>query len=96
MIDWNVRVGDLLVLAGLGGTMMIYAFKSGRFAETIDMMQEEIEELKDTAKTIAGALTTMAVQKVQIERVEQDIADMKRGIGYKQDHGARTIDREYP
>jgi uncharacterized protein Yka (UPF0111/DUF47 family) len=95
MIDWNVRAGDLLVMASLAGTAFVYAFKSGRFAETIDIMNREIEDLKESMKIIAGAITTVAVQKSQIERIEKDIDDMKRGVGYKQDRIARSVDREY-
>lgn len=97
MIDWDVRAGDLLVMASLAGTAFVYAFKSGRFAETINIMQEEIKELKDSTKIIATAMTTMAVQKVQIERIEKDINDMKRGRGYVQarDQHRTAVDGEY-
>lgn len=96
MIDWNVRVGDIILLVGLGGTGLIYAFKTGQLAETIKMMQEEIDELKNTGKLIASAITTVAVQKVQIERIEKDIDDMKRGVGFKQDRIRTSVDGEYP
>lgn len=97
MIDWNIRAGDLLVMASLAGTSLIYAFKSGRFAETIDTMEKEIEELRDSTKIMASAITTLAVQKFQIERIERDIADMKRGRGYVQerDQVRNSVDGEY-
>jgi len=46
MIDWNIRFGDLLVVASMGGAGIVYAFRSGRFAETVTTMQKEIRELK--------------------------------------------------
>lgn len=61
----------------------------------VDTMGREIKDLKTLTQSVATAMTTMAVQKVQIERIEDDIKDMKRGVGYKQDHGAKSVDREY-
>jgi len=98
MIDWNVRAGDLLVLAGFAGTGFVYAFKSGRLAETIEIMEKEIEKLQESYKMIALALTTMAVQKVQIERMDRDIIDMKHGRGFisERDQRRTSVEGEYP
>lgn len=95
MIDWNIRIGDILVIVGFAGTALVYAFKSGRITQAIETMQREIEKLQKSYEAIAGAITTVAVQKKQIERIEDDIKDMKRGVGYIQDRSATTVDREY-
>ena len=47
-------------------------------------MQKQIASMEQVSKTIAGALTTLAVQKVQIERIEKDVDGLKRGEGYVQ------------
>lgn len=95
MIDWSVRLGDLMVLGGFVGTCCIYAFKVGGFTQMINGMGEKITKLEQSLGIVASAITTLAVQKVQIERIEGDIKDMKRGVGWITDHGAKTVDREY-
>lgn len=93
MIDWNVRVGDLLVVASLAGTGIVYAFKSGRFAESIGNMQKEIVALKETMKVVGDVLTLVAVQKVEIKNIQDDIRELKHGDGFVR--GAKGIDKEY-
>lgn len=94
MIDWNVRVGDLLIVGSLAGTGVVYAFKSGRFAESIKNMQQEIKALKEVANSIASLLTTVAVQKTELENIREDVRELKHGEGFVR--GIKGIDREYP
>lgn len=94
MIDWNVRVGDLLVVASLAGSCIVYAFKSGRFAESIKNMQREIVALQKLAESITALLTTVAVQKTELENIREDVRELKHGEGFVR--GVRGIDREYP
>lgn len=93
MIDWNVRFGDLLVVGSLAGTGVVYAFKSGRFAESIKNMQKEITALKELAHNITALLTTVAVQKVELENIREDVRELKHGEGFVR--GPKGIDREY-
>lgn len=93
MIDWSVRFGDLLVVGSLSGTGLIYAFKSGRFTESIKNMQREIVALQDLAKSIAALLTTVAVQKTELENIREDVRELKHGEGFVR--GVKGIDREY-
>jgi hypothetical protein len=96
MIDWNVRFGDLLVVASLAGTGIVYAFKSGRFAESIANMQKEIVALKESLKIVADVLTMVAVQKNEIKNIDRrlEILDDRvndlKGISDK-----RIVDGEY-
>lgn len=96
MIDWNFRVGDLAVILSLAGTCILYAFKSGKFAESIENMQEEIRAMKEVAKSISAVLTTVATQKVEIEHLRDDVREMKHGDGFVQGRRFGSIDREYP
>jgi hypothetical protein len=89
MIDWNVRIGDLAVISSLAGTCIFYAFRSGRFAESIMTMQKEITELKDVAKSMIVIITNQAVQTVrqdaQGERLnilDRRIEDLRKGDGF--------------
>ncbi len=93
MIDWNVRAGDLLVVASLAGTCIVYAFKSGRFAESIENMQLEIIGLKKVTEAITSLLTTVAVQKIELENIREDVRELKHGEGFVR--GVKGIDREY-
>lgn len=88
MIDWNVRIGDILVVLSLAGTCIFYAFRSGRFAESIITMQREIKELKEVAKSLAVIITQQAVQTVRLDSqgerlnmMDQKIEDIRHGDG---------------
>lgn len=100
MIDWNIRFGDLLVVASMGGAGIVYAFRSGRFAETVTGMQKEIKELKDIAKSLASFVTTQAVQSTRLDNqgerlniLDKRVEDLRRGHGYIRGH--KGIDGEY-
>ena len=90
-IDWVIKLGDLLVVASL-------IFYIGRFSKRVDAMEKTIERIEGTHQSIASAITTVAVQKVQIDRIEQDIHDMKRGIGFvtERSQGRLTVEGQYP
>lgn len=88
MVDWNVRVGDLLVVGSLAGTCIFYAFRSGRFAESIITMQREIKELKEVSKSLLVIITQQAVQTVRLDTqgerlnlMDDKIERMRRGEG---------------
>lgn len=88
MIDWNVRFGDLAVIASLAGTCLFYAFRSGKFAQNIETMQREITELKEVAKSLAVIITQQAVQSVRMDTqgerlniLDKRLEDLRRGEG---------------
>jgi uncharacterized membrane protein len=82
MIDWSIRLGDILVLLGFGGALLVYASKVGSFTKSIEVMQSEITQLKTVAQRFADVLTTVAVQKNEIDHIRTDVEDLKRGRGY--------------
>lgn len=101
MIQWEVRIGDLMVMASMVGTILIYVFRSGRYAETVLVMQREISELKYTMQTFAAVLTDLAVQKTRLDTqaerlniIDRRVDDMRRSADLNQ--GLRGLDREYP
>lgn len=88
MIDYSVRLGDILVVVSLTGTCLFYAFKSGRFTESIAQMQKEITELKEVAKSLAVIITNQAVQTVRVDSqgerlnlMDDKIERIRRGEG---------------
>jgi len=82
MIDWNIRFGDILVVASLAGTAVVFAYKTGAFTESVEAMKKEMSELKDIAKTIGTVLQTLAVQKSEIMHIQEDIREMKHLKGF--------------
>lgn len=82
MIDWNIRIGDILVVVSLAGTAIVFAYKTGAFTESVKAMQKELEALKAIAKTISEVLTTVATQKVEIEHIKEDLRELKHGEGF--------------
>lgn len=101
MIEWNIRVGDILVVMSLAGSILFYAFRSGQFAESIKTMQREIRDLKDVAKQLASVITENAVMSNRLNTaadrlniMDKKIEDLRHGHGFIQ--GSRGIEREYP
>ena len=92
MIDWSVRFGDILIIVSLAGSGIVYAFKSGRFAESISHMQKEVTALKTVAESLAAVLTTVAVQKKEIEFIRDELRELKHGDGWIQ----KPLVKEYP
>lgn len=92
MIDWSIRAGDMLVLAGFLGGSLALVFRGGKLYAAIEVMQNEIRSLKDVAAQIGAVLTTVAVQKTEIERIREDVRELKYGRGFIQ----HTADGEYP
>ncbi len=101
MIDWQIRFGDLLVIGSLIGSILYYAFQSGKFTQSILTMKQDIIELNEFAKSMGKTLTQMAVQHsrldAQAERLnvlDKRIEDLRHGDGFIA--GRRGIEREHP
>lgn len=93
MIDWDATL-KILGVAAFIGSCLYYSYQAGGFAKSIAVMNKRLESVEQTQKAIASVITTLAVQKVQIERMERDIGDLRRGKGFI--HADReTVDGEY-
>ncbi len=82
MVDWNIRVGDILVVISLMCTGIVFSYRTGTFTESVRVMQKELEGLKLIAKSISDVLTTVAVQKNDIAHIQDDIREMKHLRGF--------------
>lgn len=98
MIDWNIRFGDLLVVASFLGGGIIYAFRTGRFAETVSTMRRDINLVITTMASMATTMTQIAVQEERLDSqaermniLHREIQDMRRSAEIN-----RGLDREYP
>ncbi len=94
MVEWNIRIGDVAVIASLVGSCLFYAFRSGRFAESLLTMQKEISELKEVAKSLTVIITNQAVQTVRLDSqgdrlniLDKRIEDLRRGDGLIERNG---------
>lgn len=102
MIDWTISIGNISVLFGISCSMLLYAFRSGKFAESIEAMKEDMKEMKEVSKELAKLLTVVAVQTSEMnntnERVnilDKRVDDLRRGHGWITGHERRGIDGEY-
>ena len=89
MIDWNVRIGDLVIMVSAGAAALSFIFKSGTLMGNVTTLQKDIEELQATTKEIAGVLIKVAVQQETInsmtrrqDRIETNFEDLRRGKGF--------------
>ena len=87
-IEDNIRVGDIAVMVSLAVSCLFYAFRSGRFAESILTMQREIKELKEVSKSMLVIITEQAVQTVrmdnqaaQLNHLDDKLERIRRGEG---------------
>lgn len=81
-IDWTIKFGDIMVLLGIAAAGIAMSFRIGKFSQTIDYMQVEIKALHAIAQVISDLLTKIAVQKVEIQNIREDIDEMKHGKGF--------------
>jgi hypothetical protein len=100
MIDWSIKVGDIATLVGLAGTCVLYAYRSGKFAESMEQVKKQLEEMKDVAKDTAKLLTQVAVQNTRLDNfterqnmTDKRVEDLRRGNGWIT--GGQGIDKEY-
>ena len=81
MIDWSIRLGDLVILGGLVGSVTLWAFKAGGFARSIENMQEEIKGLKDIVTKVAVQNQRLDTQDRRLDEHTRLIEDLRRGEG---------------
>lgn len=98
MIDWQIRFGDLLVVASFLGGGIIYAFRTGRFTETVSTMRRDIDTVMLAMQTMAVTLSKIAVQEERLDSqaermniLHRDLQDIRRAGDVN-----RGLDGEYP
>lgn len=95
VIDWDIRVGDLLTVAGFVGLGLVLLFRVGRQVELGSRMERDIEELQESVKEVTKVLSEVAVQNTRldeqarrmnaieerIENIRQVFVPVNRGVG---------------
>lgn len=99
-IGWEIKVGDILVIASMLGTVLALAVRTGGVHQTILFMQQEISSLKRATERITELLTQIAVQESRLNAqsdrlntLDKRIEDLRRCDGFIA--GTRGVDREF-
>lgn len=65
-------------------------------------LKEEVTEMKEELKTLADVITAQAVQTTRLDNLAaqvvqqgRTIEELRRGIGWINDRGAKSVDRPY-
>lgn len=103
VIDWSISIGNISILCGLICTVLLYAFRSGKFAESIAAMKEDLKQMKVVSEKLADLLTVVAVQTNRMDNtaervnlIDKRIEDLRKGHGWITGHTDRQgIDGEY-
>lgn len=97
-IDWQIRFGDLLVIASFLSGGIIYAFRTGKFTETVSTMRRDVDSVIKTMQAMASTINRIAVQEerldAQAERMNilhRELQDIRRSHEIN-----RGLDGEYP
>jgi hypothetical protein len=87
VFDWTINVGNVLTLVTLigGGAWWLVSFhydlKSLR--TEVATLRDVLNGLKDVLATLGRHEERFVAQDKRIDRVEQEIADLRRGEGFK-------------
>lgn len=98
-LDIILKIGEILSILG-GGALV--AFRLGRTTsrveaslqaqnQLLESQSAEITELKNETKKLGDVLTQIAVQQTRIERLENDLRELRHGRGFVQ----AAVNREY-
>lgn len=79
IFDWRISIGTIFEVVSIlcGGVFFLYSMK-GR----IDLMSLELGALKADISKLADIITRLAVQDQRILNIENDISEMRHGIGF--------------
>lgn len=96
-IDWTISIGSLIqvVVILLGGVSVLVTLRNtvaGLKTDVADI-QKELQKMGDILTKMAVAETRLDNQDTRLGRVEHDIRDLRRGVGFVKGH--RGVDGEY-
>lgn len=79
VFDWRISIGTIIEIATIffGGLFFLYGMKS-----RIDLMSIELAALKAAIAKLSEILTRLAVQDQRLLNIENDIKDMRHGVGF--------------
>lgn len=79
IFDWRISVGTLIEIITIlgGGLFFLYGMKA-----RIDLMSVELVALKAAIAKLSEILTQLAVQDQRLLNIENDIKEMRHGVGF--------------
>jgi hypothetical protein len=80
---------NLVLTVGGGG------FFAGKLTGKIQRIETDIRETKGLLVTSAVEADRLRRAEADIQNVEEDIRNLRKGVGYINDAGARGLNREY-
>lgn len=96
-IDWTISVGSLvqIVVIFVGGLSVLVTLRN-----TVTGLKEDVTSIQYELRQMAGILTKMAVAETRLDnadtriaRIEADIRDLRKGVGWVKGH--HGVDGEY-
>ena len=78
-IDFSINIGVVVqTIVILGGGLIVY----GALRQSVKSMEHEILEIKKDQRNLASAVASIAVQDSRLNRLEQDLRDLRHGRGF--------------
>lgn len=96
-IDWTISFGSLLQMFGMvgGGLIVLVTLRN-----TVAGLKEDVTSIQYELRQMSGILTKMAVAETRLDnadtriaRIEADIRDLRKGVGWVKGH--HGVDGEY-
>ena len=96
-IDWTVSIGSIIQVVGMivGGLIVLVTLKNtvSELQKDVSAVQMELQKMGDILTKMAVAETRINNTDTRLSRVESDIRDLRRGVGFVKGH--KGIDGEY-
>jgi hypothetical protein len=100
MIDYTITVGNIIEIGVLtvGGIITVGGglLALGSFRNTVENLTRDMTDMKAEIKKVGEVLTKMAVTDNRLSNVEQDIRELRHGVGFVQSRSNDGINGEYP
>jgi hypothetical protein len=96
-IDWTISIGSLIqvVVILVGGLSVLITLRNtvAELKTDVSDIQKELQKMGDILTKMAVAETRLDNQDTRLGRVEHDVRDLRRGVGFIKGH--HGIDGEY-
>lgn len=79
VIEWTISISTIIqTIVILGGGLIVL----GEMRRTLVDVELEMKNMKEDLKEIGKAVMQIAVQNQRLDRVEEDIRDLRKGRGF--------------
>jgi hypothetical protein len=86
MIDWTISLGNILTLmtlaGAIGGIYITHIRRVDHLENRVDGLKIAMEGLATAVTQIASLLTAQRVVENRLDRVEQDVRELRHGDGF--------------